>query len=47
LDLLAHLLDQQLELERAVGDVLARGFGGEGIRLAVQFLGDEVQPLAD
>src|SRR6185503_16893820 len=47
LDLLADLLDQQLELEGAVGHRGARRLGGEGIRLPVQLLREEIQALAD
>src|SRR6188508_2462320 len=47
LDLLANLLDQQLELECAVGYRRARRLGGEGVRFPVQLLREEVQTLAD
>src|SRR5258708_30358029 len=47
LDLLAHLLDQQLELEARVGELLRHGLRSERIRLAVQLLHEEVQALAD
>src|SRR5688500_16738787 len=47
LHLLADLLHQQLELQRAVRDRLAGSLGGEGVGLAVELLGDEVEPLAD
>src|SRR5262245_25590886 len=46
LHLLANLLDQQLQLERAVRDRRARGLGRQRVRLAVQLLRDEVQALA-
>src|SRR6266852_265634 len=47
LDLLAHLLDQQLELEARIGDLLRHGLRAERVRFAVQLLHQEVQPLAD
>src|SRR3990170_3509216 len=46
LDLLADLLDQQLELERAIGNGGAGGLGGEGVRLPIQLLGQKIQALA-
>src|SRR3990172_5992818 len=46
LHLLAHPLDQELELERAIGDLAARRLGGERVRLAVELLGEKVEPLA-
>src|SRR5215213_4274489 len=46
LHLFAHLLDQQLQFERAIGDLRAGGLGGERVRLAVQFLREEVEALA-
>src|SRR5690242_10677385 len=47
LHLLAHLLDEELELERALGDLQPGGFRGERVRLAVHLLREEVEPLAD
>src|SRR3954466_15219940 len=46
LHLLAHLLDQQLQFECAIGDLRAGGLGGERVRLAVELLREKVEPLA-
>src|SRR5882762_3897361 len=46
LDLLAHLLDQKLELEARVGEFLRHGLRAERVRFAVQLLHQEVQALA-
>ena len=47
LNLLAHLLDQHLELDGAAGGVGDDGFGGEGVGFAVEFLHQEVEATAD
>src|SRR2546428_11907676 len=47
LNLLAHLLDQQLELEARVGEVLRNRLRAERVGLAVELLHQEVQALAD
>src|SRR6185295_3968299 len=47
LHLLADLLYEQLQLERAVRQLLARRLGGERVGLAVELLREEVQALAD
>src|SRR2546423_1566336 len=46
LHLLAHLLDQQLQLKRAVRDPAARRLGSERVGLAVELLGEEVEPFS-
>ena len=47
-DLLPHLLDEHLELERAVRRPPGcADLGGERVGLAVQLLRDEVQPFPD
>src|SRR5258708_32383938 len=46
LNLLAHLLDQQLEFEARVGEVLRHGLRAERVRFAVQLLHQEVKALA-
>src|SRR5947208_13034037 len=46
LHLLAHLLDEQLQFECAIGYLRARGLGGERIGFAIEFLCEEVQALA-
>src|SRR5690242_16783747 len=47
LHLLAHLLDQHLELERHLRKLRVDGFRAERIRLAMQLLSEKIQPLAD
>src|SRR2546428_139981 len=47
LNLLAHLLDQQLELEARVGEVLRHRLRAERVGLAVELLHQKVQALAD
>src|SRR3972149_4607116 len=47
LNLLAHLLDEQLELQARVGELLRDRFRAEGVRFPVQFLHEEIQALAD
>src|SRR5262245_106036 len=46
LHLLAHLLDQHLELERRLRELRVHRLGPERVRLAVQFLHEEVESLA-
>jgi hypothetical protein len=47
LDLLAHLLDQHLHVHGDAGQFQRRRLGAQRVGLAVQFLDQEVQPLAD
>src|SRR3954462_9964984 len=47
LDLFAHLLDQQLQVQRHASDFDVDGFRAERIRFPVKFLHHEVQSLAD
>src|SRR3954470_12348555 len=46
LHLLAHLLDEDLQLERGIRKLGVDGFRAEGVRFAVQLLHQEVEPLA-
>ena len=46
LHLLAHLLDQNLEVDGRIGHLARDGFGTERIGLAVQFLHQKIEPLA-
>src|SRR5581483_236644 len=46
LNLLAHLLDQDLELERYLGDLGVHGLRAQRVGLAMQLLSQEVQALA-
>src|SRR4051812_45198207 len=46
LHLFAHLLDEDLELDRDARDLVRHGFRSERVRLAVQLLAEEVQALA-
>ena len=47
LNLLAELFDRDLHFDRDVGELQRRGFRAECVRLAQQFLDQEVEPLAD
>src|SRR5690242_21650675 len=47
LDLLAHLLDQELELQARVGKILRNRLRAERVRFAIQLLHQEIQALAD
>lgn len=47
LDLLAHLLDDDLQRQRGVRHFNGGGLGAEGVGLAVHFLHDEVKSTAD
>src|SRR5512135_3917290 len=46
LNLLAHLLDRHLELERHLRQLGVDRLGSQGVGFAVQFLGEEIEPLA-
>ena len=46
LDLFAHLLDKDFELDCALGGVGIDGLGAEGVRLAVELLHHKVQTTA-
>src|SRR3982751_1091577 len=45
LHLLAHLLDQHLDLERCLRELRIDRLRAEGVRLAMQLLHEEVEPL--
>src|SRR5262249_32810418 len=47
LHLLAELLDHALELEADIGEIDVVRFGAQGVGLAVELLGEEVEPPAD
>src|SRR3954469_1958635 len=47
LHLLAHLLDEHLELHRDARHVVRDRLGTQGVGLAVQLLAEEIQALAD
>ena len=47
LDLLAHLLDQHFHIDADAGELQRGRFRAQGIGLAVQFLNEKVQALAD
>src|SRR4051812_38622705 len=47
LHLLAHLLDEDLELDGNPRHLVRDGLGSERIRLAVELLAEEIEPLAD
>src|SRR5574343_1498113 len=46
LDLLAHLLDQDLHLDRDAGQLQGSGLAAQGVGLPVQLLDQEIQALA-
>src|SRR5450631_1422064 len=46
LDLLAHLLDEHLQLHRDARHVVRDRLRSEGVRLAIELLAEEVQALA-
>src|SRR5205823_3247800 len=46
LHLLAHLLDQDLHVDRAAGGLEVLGLRGQGIGFAVELLHEEVEPAA-
>src|SRR6478752_8091693 len=46
LDLFAHLFDEDLQLHRDARDLVRDGFRSQGVRLAVELLAEEVEPLA-
>ena len=46
LHLFAHLFDQHLELDRDSREFTVDRFGSECVRLAVQLLHQEIEPLA-
>ena len=47
LRLLAHLLDQQLQVDGGAGDFDAAGLGTQRIGFAIHLLKEEIKPLAD
>src|SRR5690242_9791133 len=47
LDLLAHLLDQELELQARIGKILRNRLRAERVRFSIQLLHQEIQALAD
>src|SRR6185312_14203 len=46
LDLLAHLLDEHLELDGNARHLVRHGFRAERVRLAIELLAEEIQPLS-